>query len=65
MKKDIQNNDFLSTTNDFFVELIEILEKNVSPETKWVRELPIYQCPTCKQDTIFKDGCLDCEEKND
>lgn len=46
--------------------IIESLQKNkITKEKDWLEKLIIYECPTCKQETIFKSGCMDCEEKND
>jgi|WetSurMetagenome_2_1015567.scaffolds.fasta_scaffold263858_2 hypothetical protein len=41
--------------------LIEIGKQ--SEAGKWLENLPRYECPFCKKETIFKDGCVDCEEQ--
>jgi len=30
---------------------------------QWLEQLPLYNCPTCSNPTIFKAGCVECEEK--
>ena len=31
--------------------------------TRWLENLKEFTCPTCGNKTIFRAGCLDCEEK--
>ena len=31
--------------------------------SEWLANLPLHKCPTCSNETIFKSGCNDCEEK--
>jgi DNA-directed RNA polymerase subunit RPC12/RpoP len=30
---------------------------------EWLANLPDYNCPTCGNKTIFKNGCSDCEQE--
>jgi hypothetical protein len=43
----------------------KILEAFDTPAAKWLRELPTYSCPSCNKETLFKDGCVECMEKEE
>lgn len=48
--------------NNIVDKVLKLLEDSKGPATKWLESLPLYDCPTCGKETIFKSGCLDCEE---
>lgn len=51
--------------NNIIDEVMQLLENSKSEATRWIESLPIYNCPTCNKETIFKSGCTDCEVEND
>jgi hypothetical protein len=52
---------------DLLEIIIDRLQK-IQRETeasKWLNELPIYKCPFCGKETVFKSGCIGCQEDED
>lgn len=64
MKLPIGNQNILLNGTELIQVVIDKLSNIKSKETQWVESLELYSCPNCKEKTVFKDGCPDCEAEN-
>ena len=63
MSKNQSKSNFWEVPADISNKLLESALN--TPSAIWLQNLTIYNCPTCTKDTIFKDGCSECIDKED
>ena len=43
----------------------KIINISKTPAADWLANLPLYNCPECNKETIFKEICADCACKDE